>query len=150
MTFRRVCAWLHAPLPVDGLGVIRPGDELSHGQCETCAALAMVGVNVGRGNTWLRRVLLRIAQLEGQGNGHFGGTSVLAWWLKERTEPVRPMTRAKHAQIKRIAGSGENYQRLMRMAHTPGPKRLRGGWEAHDVTGYLTALWEERKAERDV
>jgi hypothetical protein len=147
MTLRKACAWLHAELPLDGLGPIRPGQEVSHGLCQTCSPLVELGHHVGRGNAWLRRVLFRIALLEGQGNGHFGGTSVLAWWLKERTAPAAPITKAKHAQIRRIAGSAENYRRLLSMAGNNGPKRLRRGWSDMDVTTYLETLWRERMAE---
>lgn len=150
MTLRRGCRWHHSWIPSDGLGPIRPGEEVSDGICESCAHLVELGLHVGKPNAWLRRVLLRIAQLEGDGRGPFGGTAVLAFWLCERCRPVKPMTRAKHAQIRRIAGSAENYGRLMRIAAGAGtPKRLQRGWVAADVTTYLAQRWAERKKERD-
>lgn len=150
MTFRKVCAWLHQEMPIDNLGPVRPGDELSHGQCSTCAPLVVLGLNVGKGLPWQRRTLLRIAQLEGDGRGNFGGTAVLAHWLLQRSKPAEAITKAKHAQIKRIAGSTENYGRLMRIAAGAGtPKRLQQGWCAADVTTYLEQRWDERKKERE-
>ncbi len=148
MTLRRRCKWLHRGIPLDGLGPFRPGDTYTDGMCPTCQELGELGLYVQRGLPWLRRTLLRIAQLEGDGRGHFGGTSVLAHWLCQRCRPAEPLRKAEIAQARRIAGSQANFRLILRMMRPNVPKRLQQGWTAMDVTTYLAQLWSERKAER--